>query len=280
MAMTFGSLFAGIGGFDLGLERAGMVCKFQVEIDDYARRVLEKHWPDVKRYRDVTKFCRRIYDCDPEDEEGNVWCPRCRMEFGECECVGTDQLLDECGQVDVLCGGDPCQENSNARRGEGLKSQSLGHEFVRVIAEIRPRIVLRENPSVVRADAPWPWWRFRDALESLGYAVLPFRVRSCCVGADFRRDRLFLLASLQDTHSQGLEGNVCKLLENSKKRRQDANASRSDRWSSSPRICGGSDGIPKRMDRLKCLGNAVVPQVAEFIGNLIIKSSESYNNMP
>lgn len=51
--MTFGSLFAGIGGFDLGFERAGLVCKWQVEIDDYATKVLEKHWPSVHRERDI-----------------------------------------------------------------------------------------------------------------------------------------------------------------------------------------------------------------------------------
>ncbi len=71
---TFGSLFAGIGGFDLGFERAGMTCAWQVEIDDYANRVLEKHWPDVRRWRDVRTF---------PPEPTNEW------------------------KVDVICGGFP-----------------------------------------------------------------------------------------------------------------------------------------------------------------------------
>ena len=65
--ITFGSLFAGIGGFDLGFERAGMVCKWQVEIDDYATRVLEKHWPGVHRERDI-RSCGK----DSESEESTV----------------------------------------------------------------------------------------------------------------------------------------------------------------------------------------------------------------
>lgn len=73
--MTFGSLFAGIGGMDLGLERAGMVCKWQVEIDDYASKVLAKHWPDVSRFRDVRD-------------------------------VGRHNLA----AVDLICGGFPCQD--------------------------------------------------------------------------------------------------------------------------------------------------------------------------
>ena len=77
--LTFGSLFAGIGGFDLGFERAGMVCKWQVEIDDYANRVLRKHWPNVRKHDDVRTWPQ------PDTEP-----------------------------VDVICGGFPCQDISNA----------------------------------------------------------------------------------------------------------------------------------------------------------------------
>jgi hypothetical protein len=88
MTLTFGSLFAGIGGFDLGFERAGMVCKWQVEIDDYCNKVLAKHWPDVERFRDVR------------------------------EC-GKSNLKP----VDVICGGFPCQDVSIIGKREGLKGQ-------------------------------------------------------------------------------------------------------------------------------------------------------------
>jgi DNA (cytosine-5)-methyltransferase 1 len=80
MSLTFGSLFAGIGGFDLGFERAGMVCRWQIEVDVYCRRVLAKHWPDVRRYEDI------------------------RYVGAELE------------RVDVICGGDPCQANSKRRQ--------------------------------------------------------------------------------------------------------------------------------------------------------------------
>ncbi len=102
--MKFGSLFAGIGGFDLGLERAGMECRWQVEIDDYATKVLEKHWPDVKRYRDI----RDVNDLE--------W-------------------------VDLICGGFPCQDISYAGKGAGIEGARSGlwSEYARIIRLVRPR---------------------------------------------------------------------------------------------------------------------------------------------
>src|ERR1700678_4087108 len=104
--MTFGSLFCGIGGFDLGLERAGMQCKWQVEIDPYARRVLEKHWPDVRRWDDVRTF-------PPENWRS---------------------------QVDLICGGFPCQDISSAglRRGITEPQSGLWAQFERIVGELRP----------------------------------------------------------------------------------------------------------------------------------------------
>jgi len=234
--ITVVSLFAGIGGFDLGLERAGMQVKWQVEIDPFCRAVLAKHWPEVKRYEDVRT------------------------------------VRSELEPVDLVVGGDPCQRNSNAwRHGDG--DPSLGLQFLRVVDSLRPRLVLRENPTAVRRDAPWPWHRFKTALEQFGYAVVPFRVRSCCVGADYRRDRLFLLAEHASAQRPRLEGDEREILARTDEGRQDANVTGSDRWYAAPRICRGADGIPHRVDRCRVLGNAVVPDIAEFIGSRLMAAA-------
>ncbi len=112
--MKFGSLFSGIGGFDLGLERAGMECAWQVEIDEYCLKVLEKHWPSVSRYTDVR------------------------------EC-GRDNLEP----VDLICGGFPCIDISRAGKKEGIngKDSGLWTEFFRIIGELRPQYAVVENVS-------------------------------------------------------------------------------------------------------------------------------------
>jgi DNA (cytosine-5)-methyltransferase 1 len=235
--MTLGSLFTGIGGFDLAAQRVGWDVRWQIERDEYCLKVLAKHWPEVKRYRDVAT-----------------------IEPGELE------------RVDIICGGDPCQRNSNAWR-HGTGDASPAFHFLRIVDQCRPRLVVRENPATVRADAPWPWFRFRNALECLGYAVLPFRLRACCVGADHTRDRLFLLAALQDADRARLERAVSEVVADQDEGRHDANTAGPDRWYAAPRICRGADGIPHRVDRLRSLGNAVVPHVAEWIFRQIERSA-------
>jgi DNA (cytosine-5)-methyltransferase 1 len=260
--MNFLSLFSGIGGLDLGLERAGMRSS--------ATNSAAACWPDVPRFDDATKFCRRVHDCLPENENGEVICPRCGIEFGECECIGVDQFTNENGIPDLIAGGDPCQTNSNARTSERATAPPLGGEFIRIVEQLCPKFVLRENPSAVRADAPWPWWRFRSELVRLGYAVCAFRLRACCVGADIRRDRLFLFAEHQSAKRQGLEGHEREVMAGAIQRRQDADAAGPNRWNATPRICRAVDGIPNRVDRLRSLGNAVVPAVGEWIGRRIL----------
>src|SRR5262245_38127917 len=109
--LTFGSLFAGIGGFDLGFERAGMKCVWQVEIDPYATKVLEKHWPHVRRHDDVQTF----------------------PPAGDWRC-------------DVICGGFPCQPVSLAGKRRGQDDERwLWPHFSRIIRELRPRFAVVEN---------------------------------------------------------------------------------------------------------------------------------------
>lgn len=244
--MTVGSLFAGIGGFDLGFERAGFEIKWQVEIDPFCRAVLAKHWPHVRRYEDV----RTLGD------------------------------TDVCA-VDVIVGGDPCQENSRARSvQQNCLAPSLGGEFLKVVTALRPRFVVRENPSAVRADAPWPWWRFRAVLERLDYAVVPFRLRACCFGADHRRDRLFLLGQRADTLRAGLEGwqeygscrEALQAEYHGETRSPIPEVGSVSSWlhawpgglRSGARFSGGLD-----RHRIRALGNSVVPQIAQWIAERI-----------
>ena len=117
----FGSLFSGIGGFDLGFERAGMECAWQVETDIRARGVLARHWPEVERYEDVRN-------------------------------VGRNDLR----AVDVVCGGFPCQDVSIAGRRAGLAGERSGlwFEFHRVLDELRPRWCIIENvPGLLSSNA-------------------------------------------------------------------------------------------------------------------------------
>jgi len=264
--LTFGSLFSGIGGFDLGFERAGMKCKWQVEIDDYCNKVLAKHWPNVERWNDVRTFPPREWECSYS------WRGAPQGPFGPD--VYRETTAERWG-VDVICGGDPCQENSAARSSGVCSQPSLGSEFIRIIAALRPRIVVRENPSRVRTDAPWPWWRMRTEMESLGYAVLPFRLRACCLGAKHRRDRLFLLANLPDPNSDGLQGRPCRELGE-----QAAELPRlleTLHWPDIPTRPGHSSrhGLSGYVGMVKGYGNAVVPQVAEWIGRRIVEAATS-----
>ena len=114
--MQYGSLFSGIGGIDLGFDRAGMECVWQVEIDDYATKVLEKHWPKVHREKDIR-------DCGKHNLQ---W-------------------------VDVIAGGFPCQDISYAGRGAGLDGERSGlfFEAIRVVRELQPRFVVLENVAAI-----------------------------------------------------------------------------------------------------------------------------------
>jgi DNA (cytosine-5)-methyltransferase 1 len=226
--MTFGSLFAGIGGMDLGLERAGLRCAWQVEINPFCRRVLAKHWPSVRRHDDVQTFPPG----DPEE-----W------------------------KVDLICGGFPCQDLSLAGRGAGLDGERSGlwWEYSRVIRALRPRFVLVENvPGLLIRGLD----RVLGTLASLGYDAEWGCISAAALGAPHIRERIFILAYPNSGRLQGSRLSPSGQV-------SDANT-RPRRWRCvEPAVCGEPDGIPYRMDRLRGLGNAVVPQVAEWIGRRI-----------
>lgn len=242
--MTFGSLFAGIGGFDLGLERAGMECRWQVEIDPYATRVLAKHWPHVRRWDDVRTF-------PPSDGE---W------------------------EVDLICGGFPCQDVSSCGQWKGIISERSGlwFEYAKVIRILRPSYIIIEN---VKGLLDRGFEYVLGSLALLGYDAEWSLVSSCSMGAPHMRSRLFIVAYLAGQHtingiySQSACENWqekrwiwCRQLASSL-----ADAIRNQHEPTNSRI---ADDFPEWVDRLRCLGNAVVPQVAEWIGRRIMEAAK------
>ncbi len=176
--MRFGSLFSGIGGIDLGLERAGMECAWQVEIDPYRREVLARHWPDVRRYEDVRDCCR----VDGALQEGNR--QRC------------DRCLDP---VDLICGGFPCQDVSTAGKRAGLRAERSGlfFEFARIVGELRPKWFLVENvPGLYSSNAGKDFDIVIGTLAELGYGLAWRVLDSQHFGVPQRRRRVFIVGYL------------------------------------------------------------------------------------
>ena len=261
--MRIGSLFSGIGGLELGLERAipGAQVVWQVEKDLYARRVLEKHWPEARRYEDVKE-------------------------------VGAHNL----GVVDLICGGFPCQDISGAGKRAGLEGERSGlwFEFARIISEIQPRYVVLENVAALRSRG---LDRVLGSLAESGYDAVWDCIPAAAVGAPHRRDRWFCVAysvrghlleqskpiarreSPFDTTRDGPNGAVAH--SNSQQRRTGEEPKKPKRglpresssdgsgWAIEPDVGRVANGVPARVDRLRCLGNAVVPQVAEVVGRVV-----------
>lgn len=293
--MRIGSLFSGIGGLELGLERAGLgSVAWQVEREPYCRHILAKHWPDALRFDDVRT-------------------------------VGAHNLP----RVDVLCGGFPCQDLSAANKsGRGLDGDRSGlwFEMRRIIHELRPSWVVVENVAHT-------WRRYvpvvRRAFWELGYASLPLRVRACDVGARHERARILLVAGpAADVARLGLRARSAEHWSERPGRAEPARIAAPDAdgtgcckgapvqregcgrdagWALAPGEPGtdgiarevppgfglpprpwmvrGVHGLPQWVDgarrsgwtparireaRIRGLGNAVVPQVAEAVGRMIV----------
>ena len=232
--MDVGSLFSGIGGLDLGLERAGMKVKWQVEIDEYCNKALAEYWPNVARHRDVRE-------------------------------VGTHNLEP----VDLVCGGFPCQDISFAGLGAGLSGARSGlwHEYARIIHDLRPRYIVVENVAALLARGISAVLGF---LASLGYDAEWEVLSASSFGAPHRRDRLFLVAYTNEIYGQAGMGHQP---EGARKIFKESPAKRDDVWLQAPTCLDRvDDGVPSRLYALAvgALGNAVVPQVAEYIGRMIM----------
>jgi DNA (cytosine-5)-methyltransferase 1 len=162
--LTYGSLFTGIGGFDLGFDRAGMRCAWQIEKDKDCNRVLGRHWPDTERGNDVREV-----------------------------------TPDRFAGVDVICGGFPCQDLSVAGNRKGLAGERSGlwQEFRRIIDEFRPCFCVVENvPGLFSSHGGRDYLTVLRGLAELGYCVAGTVLDSQYFGVPQRRDRVFLVGSL------------------------------------------------------------------------------------
>jgi DNA (cytosine-5)-methyltransferase 1 len=305
--VRFVSLFAGIGGFDLGLERAGMQCVGQVEINPFCQRVLAHHWPDVKRIGDI------------HDVNGT-----------------------EFGAVDLICGGFPCQPFSTAGKRKGAADDRyLWPEMLRVIEAYRPTWIIGENVAGIVNMA---LDTVLSDLEAQNYQCEAFIIPACAVDAKHERKRVWIVAHSAQRGSERNAGSVQSENEQKERIRQPFNASQGDdvpdphgsgfgerrraesiqseqysaqclgqtishavndghnraegneaepssdepnnrlfergnTWLPEPGVGRVANGVPGRVDRLRSLGNAVVPQVVEVIGRAIM-ATERAASMP
>jgi DNA (cytosine-5)-methyltransferase 1 len=264
-------LFSGIGGFSLGLERAGMETVAFCEIDAKARLVLKKHWPEVPIYEDVSTL------------------------------KGSD-LHD----IDVICGGFPCQDISLAGKGAGLEGERSGlwFQFHRLIKEIQPRYAVIENVSALRSRGLDQVLR---SLAEIGYDAEWHCIPASAIGAPHRRDRIWIVGYPNRVSRRlpiygGMEWNIlgktrrdqisntavrssCYDSKNvayptstglerpirSKLQRDGMRSTSGGWWAVEPNVGRVANGVPKRVDRIKQLGNAVVPQIPELIGRAIME---------
>jgi DNA (cytosine-5)-methyltransferase 1 len=285
------SLFSGIGGLELGLERAGMKVVGQVEIDPFCQRVLAKHWPEVPRHDDVRTA--------PAWWAGEPVRPA----------------------VDVVAGGFPCQGHSVAGRQRGTADERWGWPWYRdVVTAVEPGWVLVENvPNLVRTGLVDV---LRDLAE-LGFDAWWNRVPAAAMGAPHLRWRLFIVAAHPDRvqlrHEPGWggwpgwadqtvvghDGSAWAVADpggvdggagwpwrsafHGDSRDDEPSAgladadseqafgtsvawSERDPWATEPDVARVADGVPSGVDRRRALGNAVVPAVGEYVGRLINSS--------
>lgn len=252
-------LFSGIGGFSLGLERAGMQTVAFCEIEPFCQRVLQKHWPDTPIINDVKN-----------------------INATELKKYGIES-------IDLICGGFPCQPFSVAGKKKGKQDdRDLWPEMFRIIKELQPRWIIGEN---VANFVNMEFTRTKIDLESEGYSVQPFIIPACAVEAPHQRNRIWIVAhnnSQRTEVSSKRQQSTKQMFGSSSAKRALANAEslhaqgqlqrqrQGESWGScwrevEPAICRSDDEVSNRVDRLKSLGNAVVPEIPEIIGRFILE---------
>jgi DNA (cytosine-5)-methyltransferase 1 len=237
-------LFSGVGGFSIGLERAGMKTVAFCENDPFCRAILEQHWPGVPCYDDVRSISAKR--------------------------LGADGI-----KVEGICGGFPCQDVSAAGKGAGLAGERSGlwSDFARLIGDLRPKFVIVENVSalVIRGLD-----RVLGDLAEIGYDAEYEVLGADAIGASQRRERVWILAYPHGTRREGgiWAAQPHQARPEWKTACREPLRSGSGFWPPGP---GAVNDIPRMVDgsanrshRLTALGNAVVPQIAEIIGREIM----------
>ena len=283
--MRVGSLFAGIGGFDLGLFWAGYDIVWQVELDEWCRKVLAKHWPDATRFADI-RDCG-IHNLEP---------------------------------VEIICGGFPCQDFSQAGKQAGLDCErsSLWWQMRRIVGELRPRYVIVENvPNLFIRGFD----RVLGSLSEIGYDAEWGVISANDVGAPHLRQRLWIVAHPAGAGSEAWDGDGVGTDHRSRRHQGVATGQGSESrtaamaytigprleghtgdvsyihqpgrvasgpdgsvapesvcertewhhqgWVVEPNVGRVAHGVSRRVDRLRGLGNAIVPQIAYWLGTRI-----------
>ena len=246
--MTVGSLFSGIGGFDLGLQRAGMTVRWQVERDPWCQRVLAKHWPTVSRYGDIRQL------------------------------TGS-----ELAPVTLVCAGWPCPPVSQAGERRGIHDDRwLWPEVRRIVGRVgSPLVLLEQPPGILTVNHGGAFGQILTDLADLGYDSTWTVLSARAMGAPHLRKRVWLVSH---THGWGRSKfGPPEQRDQSSQPRAQLDRRGADRrlfdapvggdWAPEPPVCRMVARIPQlphRVDRLRGLGNAVVPQCAEWIGRRIL----------
>jgi len=245
-------LFSGIGGFSLGLERAGMETVAFCEIDPYCQKVLNKHWPDVPIYEDVTGL------------------------------TGEKLESDGITGIDVICGGFPCQDVSVAGDRKGLDGERSGlwSEFARLIGDIRPAYAIVENVTGLLSGDNGRWFgAVLGDLAQIGYDAEWHCIPASAVGAPHRRDRVWVLAhpECEGRERPFLNDSIFSGTGEAHPFPMHRDIETWDEVVGRSCPVRGGNGVSVGMDRnrVRGLGNAVVPQIPEIIGRAIMQCKHS-----
>ena len=288
--MTHGSLFSGIGGFDLAAEWMGWENVFHCEYDPFCQKVLNHHFPNSKLYEDIKTFDASNY----------------------------------LGRVDILTGGFPCQPFSAAGLRKGTEDdRHLWPQMLRIIREISPRYVVGENVSgLLNWSGGLVFEEVCADLETEGYEVTPFILPAAGKNAPHRRDRIWFIAyrnepstgtdvrrmsrtakEIRGKKKSFVSGSLCSDgdapdttcvrqrgkgygIRESNEFNENSTGTNWENFPTQSPLCGGNDGLPKELDgitfpkwrkeSIKAYGNAIVPQVAHEIFKAIQKMEDTF----